>query len=705
MSSFPPVFVKEPLCENDFVRFAFPFSKILHEKIPTASQIIFVTGNAGSLKALCDPESQRIVKETFKHAKHDPDFITVKEWGFFLPFAIGEMTVIAVVLGVDPFIVEKADIGWLLEVRNTALREFGQLKKQRIDWDTGLMNAANLYDLLDILKDSPDVDLMLVELYPKARSSREAIAVIRKSALSLVNFSDNRFLTHYLGHGLFALVAGHGEISSDVGPLLLSWLRKDGFPRVHIGCSRRRKKETADCPGRPLYDEALAALQVAGKRGPFSFCDFSSLSRPEHHPLRRPSRSVVAKLARKWINSRCFSIIQFQVDKKFFTEIITILKTENNGVIVRDTNDLYIFINGADACQAQEWIKERLKNIEAIIPGDTQFFVGIGTYPFADFSKSEVVYNCRKALIHAAFYGRGSVAVFDALSLNISGDLYYGEGDLESAVREYKRGLVCEVGNINLLNSLGVAYAMMERHKQAHQCFHKVLSIDPDNFMALYNLGLGETFLGLEKSAISRFERAIAIHPDDSENADIKRDLQFRLGKLYCETGAAMQAVDILLSWYEKSKGTKKSGYACRFLGTSYYDLKKNREAMVWLQRALQFDEFDAEAMGILGEIYLEEGEGRDIALSLCEKSVELSPTDLRLKLRLAKVQTACGKYVAARNNLRPCLRNKLTKGEARFISGLIYQKEGQTKKAEDWFAKTVANDSTFLHDYQESLL
>ena len=47
--------------------------------------------------------------------------------------------------------------------------------------------------------------------------------------------------------------------------------------------------------------------------------------------------------------------------------------------------------------------------------------------------------------------------------------------------------------------------------------------------------------------------------------------------------------------------------------------------------------------MNLLGRVYLEEGEGNEIALSLCRKSVELEPTNLRYMLYLAEVLLQCG--------------------------------------------------------------
>jgi tetratricopeptide (TPR) repeat protein len=691
MNSFPSVYGKEPLCESDFVRFSLPFSRILKKKIPTVSEIIFLSGSSELLNEDRGSEIGKAVREILLGAKHNPDAVFVRQDGFLLPFSIEGATVVAAVTGVDPFVVDKADPGWLVEVRNSALREFALLKRERIDWDTGLLNAANLNDLLEILSDSADVNLMLIELYPKARSSQEAILNARKSALSLVNFSENRFLIHYLGHGLFALIAENVESISRIGTMLLSWLRREGFARVHIGYSRKPRSEATENTVQSLFDEAWQALQAAGKRGPFSFCDFSLLAHPEVHPLRRPPRKVLARFSRRWKNSNRFSLVQVQSDMALAEEIAIGFGLDDS--VARDNNDVYFFLDGMAPRQAREWVRRNILKTKRKIPKDRQFSVGIGHYPFADFSKSEVLYNCRKALLHAAFYGPGSMAVFDALSLNISGDLFYGEGDLENAVREYKRGLVCDKNNVNLLNSLGVAYAMMEKHRPAHHCFNEVLTIDPDNFMALYNLGLGEKFLGMNVSAIARFERALAVHPGDGEDIEVRKDIQFQLGKLYSITGDFQKTIDILQTWYEKEKGTKKAGYACRFLGKSFHELKRDTEAMLWLQRALQFDGFDAEAMGLLGLVYLEQGEGDDIALSLCRKSVEIDPDDLHLRLRLARVLTACGKFNDARNNLRPCLRNKGTRAEAELQNGLICRLEGRSKKASSWFSKVLVRD------------
>ena len=244
---------------------------------------------------------------------------------------------------------------------------------------------------------------MLIELYPRVQSSSEAILYSRRAALSLTNFAVNRFPLHYLGHGVFALVTEHEkeESASHIGAMLILWLRRENFPHVHIGYSRKNTSETA-LQQQPLLDEAWQALQVACKRGPFSFCDFSQLSHPEEHPLRRPSRQVLAKFSRKWKHSKRFSIVQLQADHD--EQLAAHLTASIEGAVICDKNDFYVFLDSMDSRQALDWVQRKINDIKKKMGKDARFSAGIGSYPFADFSKSEIPHNCRKALLARGFF-------------------------------------------------------------------------------------------------------------------------------------------------------------------------------------------------------------------------------------------------------------------------------------------------------------
>jgi len=67
--------------------------------------------------------------------------------------------------------------------------------------------------------------------------------------------------------------------------------------------------------------------------------------------------------------------------------------------------------------------------------------IGLASHPTLAYTKRQVIENAYKALDHAAFFGPGSCVAFDAVSLNISGDNRYHEGDIPGAIEEFKLAL------------------------------------------------------------------------------------------------------------------------------------------------------------------------------------------------------------------------------------------------------------------------
>ena len=59
-------------------------------------------------------------------------------------------------------------------------------------------------------------------------------------------------------------------------------------------------------------------------------------------------------------------------------------------------------------------------------------------------------------------------------------------------------------------------------------------------------------------------------------------------------------------------------------LGEAYAATGKNKKAIGQLQSAVQLNPHDAKSLSLLGELYAVEGEGSDIALSLCNQAVAL---------------------------------------------------------------------------------
>ncbi len=686
----------EPLQEEDLHLFYSSYREVVAEKIPCFENLLFFNKDnvidaeqyVSSFKTLKKMEGYFKRCETQESHDH---FCYCADQAIIFTIPMKERECIAVISGVDSYFSNHVSSDWLEEFRKTVIWNFLLIKGAGIDPETGLPNSRVFYTTLERFPGAILPSILLVELFPRARSSRESQIHTAKAVRSLRSCIDGKLPLFYLGNHLFGVIGSfvEGKSCHILGRKILSWLRSDGFRKIHIGMRRGNELIGENTNKyREAVEQAYFALQTAGKRGPFSLCDYHRLRNPEEHPLRKPSKALLAKFRRRWQGVEHFSIVQFKSAQSKDTEFLAAGLIDNN--VICEGQDVYVFLPETGSQEALRRSKEWLSALDV---GD--ILTGVASFPYFSFTKSQTVFNCRKALHHASFFGPCGSAVFDAVSLNVSGDIYYAEGDLTSAVREYRTGLICDPVDTNLLNSLGVSYADMDKHREALQCFEKVLSFDPTNFMALYNAGLGAELNGRQSDAVDCFERAWC---QDTEFSEEKDDLAFHLGRLYCLAGRYGESVDVLLPWYQKQSGGKPKEKALPYLGRSYHSLGQDHKAMIWLQRALKYNEFDAESMGLLGLVYLLNKEGDDIALTLCEKSTDIEPDNINLKMYLAKVQIACRLHGEARATLNKCLRNKTTRTEAQLLSALNYKEEGQVKRARFWI-KTLLENTALDND------
>jgi tetratricopeptide (TPR) repeat protein len=441
---------------------------------------------------------------------------------------------------------------------------------------------------------------------------------------------------------------------------------------------------------RVILDEAWHALHTACRRGPFAFCDYDFLVNPDHFPLFPIPRSSAARLQRRWRDLQKFSLVCFKPDfeerEKLDDTILTHFKRSN---LVADDRYYFVIKPNMSVKKAEQWAAKQLSQLKEKYGEGYSLSAGVSSYPFRDYPRAQVTRNCQKALLHGSFFGPGSVIVFDSLSLNVSGDAYFGEGDLSTAIREYRCGLDLDPEDVNLLNSLGVTYALMNRTTDALDAFNRALSHSSHNFMALYNRGLCEQAQGRYRAAIRTLTRARELcNRSDPEEAGSLNELDYQLGVSFFQGGQFRKCIDQLVNWYRKQADKKIAGKCCRFIGVSYYRIRKNGEASKWLQRSLSYDEFNAEALSLLGELYLTEKQGDEIALRLCEKSVELDSNNFPALLRLARALAACGDNVSAEQCLLRCTANKQTQHEAWYDLASIYLHNGEREEAKRYASK-----------------
>ncbi|MCK9174171.1 MAG: tetratricopeptide repeat protein [Desulforhopalus sp.] len=702
IENFPVPFTDNHLQHEDFQLFSSSFAARTEEMLPTVKEVRFF--NSKELpRHSPDHAGSGMLEKLYQQIMSGELFYGIADGVLLFSFHFPDAPpIIAAAYGGDSEFLRLLNESWLEEVREKLEGEFTLLREARIDQDTGLLNLANLQSVLDSWDTTPGFFLLLVELPGRRQTWRRDHQYLDHCARALRNFGPGRSTLHYIGGLTFALLLSANPAmdipgNHDFEKKLVAWLKKEGCWRVHIGSSRKAVPNEEDhTAGRTLLNEAWTALQHAEKRGPFSFCTWLQLAWPDLHPLAPASAGVRRKISRLAAKEKQFELLLVEADDH--NALSPDFKEEfaHFAAMSDDSVSVWFFFPASKNSEAMKLAKQLIKRGEE--KGRT-LSAGIATFPFYNFRKSEILQNCRKALIHASFFGSSSVVEFDQTSLNISGDIYFGDGDLISAVREYRHGLASPPADsevlqeINLHNSLGVTLALMNLTASAMESFNAALGLAPDNFMALYNLGLALHDRGEDETAFLSFEKALlSSKREEGEEIDDEtlQDLLFQLGNAACLCRRFADADRYLNEWLKKNTDSLKNGRVWSRLGEACHGLGEFRRARDYLQKALHFDRFDAAAMALLGDTYLQTGEGSDVALTLCRKSLEIEPQNWAHRIIYARALAAEGQFAEARSELADCMRSKRWRSAGRLEMAQLCLAAGEKHSAQRWFRRIL---------------
>jgi tetratricopeptide (TPR) repeat protein len=722
MGHYPFEWQEKPLYSEDFIHFQTRFSSTILQHIPFAyGPVTFLdpTEEPGdSFEARNKPKywiqyCKKVLKQQRAVQASEKPVLFLPVWG------ADTIVGVAVIEGVDEQFTNTLSEEWLRDRSRIISREFFLLKQMAYEPMTGMLNGRHIQDALDnALSEAENIyevqirqngggsspgntSLLLLEIHPQANNAEKALNYIIRAGYYLESFVGQDVL-HHLGNGVFGLIGQKmdEEQAQKLGKNILSWFRREGFSRIHIGIITIKGQGTT-LPNEKMVisssftvlEQAWNALRKARRRGPFALCTYSSISQPETHPLRRTQSAVMARLRKLWTDYDRFAILLISQDRelheKVFPRRILALIEPQIEIVTINQSEIFAFIPNADASKAISWARKFREKLPEDL--DTTYSIGIAYFPCIDFCKPDIPHNARKALLHSGFYGPDTVTVFDGISQNVSGDIYYGEGDIVRAVKEYRKGLELEPGNTNLLNSLGEAYAQMSKTKKARSFFESIIQSDPKHYMALFNLGVTYLTTGEDEQAIGYFEKALAVSKHTAE-ANQRDDLLLQLGKLYCRAGRYKKALKLL----EKEKITAEAGSMTpgkallRYLGEAYKETGNHKKAMIALQHAISYNPHDAYAMSMLGELYAVENQGDDIALSLCQQAVNIDDSQWKHWYRLGWIRYKMALYEPALEALKECLHRERKNPDVFFLTGQIYEKVDAKAKATAMFQRAV---------------
>lgn len=264
--------------------------------------------------------------------------------------------------------------------------------------------------------------------------------------------------------------------------------------------------------------------------------------------------------------------------------------------------------------------------------------IGIYTHPLPGFSPDQALDQARKALTHSHLLGPGATTFFDAVSLNISGDEAYQEGRIAEAIAEYEAALILDPLNANVLNSLGVCFAVLQDFDKALEAFDRSHAAAPQESMAVYNQGLLHEMQGAKEKACIFFEKALHLNPLSFESA-------FHLGRMHMALGKQ----DLALPCLEKACALRpENGPALGLLAQACLAAGDLPRAFAFFRQALRRMPRDPAVLSGLGACFDQKGENPDIAATFCEEALTLEPGRALFALRLARIRMRQGRFEEA---------------------------------------------------------
>lgn len=264
--------------------------------------------------------------------------------------------------------------------------------------------------------------------------------------------------------------------------------------------------------------------------------------------------------------------------------------------------------------------------------------IGVAAYPAVNYQKPNILDNAIKALDHAAFFGPNSIVTFDSVSLNISGDKLYADGEIHSAIEEFKRALLLDSSNVNVHNSLGVCYGVLGELNQAKEEFETANWLNPDEYMAIFNTGVINLLQDRKNDALEFFQKAHRFSEDVFE-------ISLQAGRLCTELKDYQNGLKYL---EEAVRLNSSTGSAYRFLGECYEARDMIDPAIRAYKSAIKLNPDDSAALSSLGCLFDLKGENPEISTTFCRQSVEISPDNGLYRHRLGHLYSKQDRYEAA---------------------------------------------------------
>jgi tetratricopeptide (TPR) repeat protein len=309
----------------------------------------------------------------------------------------------------------------------------------------------------------------------------------------------------------------------------------------------------------------------------------------------------------------------------------------------------------------------------------------------------------------SAYYHYGLAHLYEEMAINAGRPDYANQ-----AVEEYKYALDADPNSTFLQDGLADLYFKIGRIKDAVTAAQDQIKRNPNDVAAhtllgqVYLRSLSDTQGGQSSQvlqlAITEYETIARLKPGDVEtvlllgqlyalNHDSAKaeaafkdaqkldgdseDVVLNMARLYSENNDTQRAVDTLAAVPESDRTARIEYY----LGASYDQLKKPKEAVAAYRRSLELDPDNPDAQRALAKALLEDDQ-LDAALAAFQALVAADPTDGESQIHISEIQRRQGHYEEALATLEKAKSQVQDSAELSVNEALIYDALGKYDQA-----------------------
>ena len=214
------------------------------------------------------------------------------------------------------------------------------------------------------------------------------------------------------------------------------------------------------------------------------------------------------------------------------TDVMVKDKNSNDLQLISTVDGIQGVLRKVDSIVSKNFVvysKEKLDKLRKKFYGDSQIkFVNNSLIIGNDFMQEKqydlVIENCEMALKYDSLF----VPIIDNLAV-----AYKKKGDLDNAIKYYKKSLsIYPEGDFALMN-IGVIYAQKSEYQLSNEYYSKLIRLYPDNAEGYFGLGKNLAFLNEFESGLENIFIAHRIY--EHEKSEYVNDTQKIIGMIYQE--------------------------------------------------------------------------------------------------------------------------------------------------------------------------